>query len=295
MTRKLLRSWYGRAAVAVVVVCLVVISLVNRRESSDDPPPERPAVSAPVARNPAGAVRGTMLLIHGGSWRGSDPREQTRLLREPGEVFLARSWRVVSLDYRSGRGGLRDIVATIGRQPRRTGRPLCLYGESAGAQLALLAAARRPSVDCVIGAGALTDFQAYFADAAAGSNSTHRAVAALIKQTFGATPKETATWEPVRVADSIRADVLLVRAAGDPLIPRAQVERFVAAQPHTASVELEAGDPANAAHAWVHGPISARARKLLHSRIAAFADRAARRSGAGRRRSSHADSSRATR
>ena len=288
MTRKLLRSWYGRAAVAAVV-CLVVISLVGRRDSSDDPPPERPPASPPLTRNPAGAARGTMLLVHGGSWRGSDPREQTRLLREPGEVFLARSWRVVSLDYRSGREGLRDVVAAIGRKPHRRGRPLCLYGESAGAQLALLAAARRPSVDCVIGAGAPTDFQAYFADAAAGSNSTHRAVAALIKQTFGATPKQTAAWEPVRVADSIRADVLLVRAAGDPLIPRAQVERFMAARPRTASVELDAGDPANPAQAWVHGPISPPARKLLHSRIAAFADGAARRSGASRRRSSHAD------
>lgn len=291
MTRKLLRSWYGRAAVALVV-CVGVIGLVGRRESSDDPPPERPPAAPPVARNPAGAARGTMLLVHGGAWRGSDPREQTRLLREPGDVFLARSWRIVSVDYRGGNGGLRDVVAAIARQPHRTGRPLCLYGESAGAHLALLAAARRPSVDCVIGAGAPTDFQAYIADAAAGSNSTHRAVAAVIKQTFGATPKETAMWEPVQVADRIRADVLLVRAAGDPLIPRAQVERFVAARPYTASVELEAGDPANPAQAWVHGPISARARKLLHSRIAAFADRAARRSGAGRGRSSYADSSR---
>jgi acetyl esterase/lipase len=274
MTRKLLRSWYGRVALAVVV-CLAVIALVGVRESSDDPPTERRTIGAPVARDPVGVARGTMLLVHGGSWRGSDPREQTRLLREPGEVFLARSWRVVSVDYRSGRAGLRDILAAIGRQPDRTRHPLCLYGESAGAHLALLAAARRPSVDCVIGAAPPTDFQAYFADAAAGSDSVHRAVAALIRRTFGATPDQTASWEPVKVADCIQAEVLLVRAAGDPLIPPAQVERFVAARPGTASVELAAGDPAKGAQQWVHGPISTRARRLLHSRLAAFADRAA--------------------
>lgn len=274
MTRKLLRSWYGRAALAVIV-CLVVIALLGVGESSDDPPPERSPIAGPVARDPAGAARGTMLLVHGGSWRGSDPREQTRLLRDPGEVFLARSWRVVSVDYRSGKGGLRDVLAAVGGQPDRARHPLCLYGESAGAHLALLAAARRPSVDCVIGAAPPTDFQAYFAEAAAGSNSVHRAVAALIRRTFGATPAETAAWEPVKLADSIQAEVLLVRAAGDPLIPQAQVEHFLAARPGTASMELEPGDPAKPAQRWVHGPISPRARKLLHARLAAFADRVA--------------------
>ena len=89
-----------------------------------------------------------MILVHGGAWRGPDSREQARLLREPGDLLLRRRWRVVSVDYRQGAQGLRDVVAAIERLgPRRGGAPLCLYGESAGGQLALVAAAERPSLD----------------------------------------------------------------------------------------------------------------------------------------------------
>ena len=213
-----------------------------------------------------------MILVHGGAWRGPDPREQARLLRKPGDLLLRHRWRVVSVDYRRGAQGLRDVVAAIERlRPRHGGAPLCLYGESAGGQLALVAAARQPSVDCVIAAGAPTDFQAYFASAATGAEPLQRSVADLIRRIFGATPEATAPWEPVRLARRIEAEVLLLRAANDPLIPLDQMKRFRAVRPSSRFVELEGGG----AHPWVHASLSARGERVLESTVAAFVDRAA--------------------
>ena len=96
-------------------------------------------------------------------------------------------------------------------------------------------------------------------------------MADLIRRIFGTTPEATAPWEPVRLARRIEADVLLLRAANDPLIPLDQMKRFRSVRPSTRFVELEAGG----AHPWVHGSLSARGERVLRSTLAAFVDRAA--------------------
>src|SRR5437870_4896012 len=69
-----------------------------------DPPPPPPPVIPPVAekltRDPAdGVVRGTVVLVHAGGWVGHNAEAQESLFQTPGDVFLARGWRVVSIDY----------------------------------------------------------------------------------------------------------------------------------------------------------------------------------------------------
>lgn len=266
----LLRPRYAGAAVVLLV--LVAIALVAGRDSQETPPAAPSAGAPALTRAPGGTPRGTMILVHGGAWRGPDSREQARLLRRPGDLLLRHRWRVVSVDYRQGKHGLRDVLAAVERlAPHRGEAPLCLYGESAGGQLALVAAARRQSVDCVIAAGAPTDFQAYFARAATAAEPLQRQVADLIRRIFGTTPQATAPWEPVRLARRIDADVLLLRAANDPLIPPEQMRRFRSVRPSTRSVELEGGRT----HPWVHASLSARGEKVLRSTLAAFVDRAA--------------------
>jgi len=232
-------------------------------------------VSAPLVAGAANSVRGTLILLHGGAWRGPDAEHQQRLVRQPGDQLVKQGWRVVSVDYQGGQGGLQNVLDAIGQELLRpSGRLLCIYGESAGGQLALVAAARLPSVNCVIAAGVPTDFQTYFARAAAGGDEAVQYVADTIRTNFGDTPEATAPWDPVRIAGQIEADVLLQRQIGDPLIPAEQVERFRAVRPTTQAVELEAGDPANPNEAWVHGALSLIGRGRYAASIAAFADQA---------------------
>ena len=251
---------------------------------ADPPPnPNRP-VSAPVVASAATGVRGTMVLIHGGAWRGPDPEHQQRLVRQPGELLVQRGWRVVSVDYKKGQAGLQDVLDTVGQEMMQpNGKLLCLYGESAGGQLALVAASRLPAVDCVIAAGAPTDFQAYFADALSVTDRARKYVSETIQEIFGTTPQATAPWEPVRVAGAMDADVLLLRQADDALIPPDQVQRFRAVRPATQSTVLEAGDVSQEDQVWLHGTLSPIGRNTYLSAISNFADRALTAHGAARR------------
>ncbi len=123
-----------------------------------------PPVAGPTAEDPAGiAPRGTMIMVHAGGWAGHDAHAQGLLMDRPGDMLVARGWRVVSIDYNEGTQGLQDLLNVAGDELARKSSdgPLCIYGESAGAHLALVAAARLRAIDCVIGIGTPTDLPLY--------------------------------------------------------------------------------------------------------------------------------------
>lgn len=245
-----------------------------------NPPPPAPTVAAvgdPMTRDPAdGNVKGTVVMVHAGGWAGHDTNAQRILFEQPGDLFAARGWRVVSIDYDEGRAGLGDVLNTVGDELSRHsgGGPTCIYGESAGAHLALVAAARLSAIDCVIGLGAPTDLALYEADAARSTNPRVQLIGYQISRFFGTTAPELAPWTPVTLARSIRADVLLLSEADDVYVPPAHAAGFKAARPTTQTVVLEAGDPADPSAAFVHGTISPAGRGAYLSAIGAFADRA---------------------
>lgn len=100
-----------------------------------------------------------MIMVFGSGWAGYYAPGQEQLMRRPGEPLRARGWRVVSIDYEEGTGVLQNVLDAVGTKlTRKTGAgPLCIYGESSGAQLALVAASRLRSIDCVIGVATPTD------------------------------------------------------------------------------------------------------------------------------------------
>ncbi len=245
------------------------------------PPPPPPPVIAPVAarltRDPDdGVVRGTVILVHGGGWAGHDATAEQTLFSAPGDVFHARGWRVVSIDYDEGAAGIDGVLSAVGEElDRGTSRgPLCVYGESAGAHLALVAASRTPAIDCVIALGAPTDLALYEADGPSSANDQVRLVASRMATYFGTTAQQLAPWNPVTLAPAMRADVLLIDEGDDPYVPLTHAERFQAARPTTELVVLEPGDPADPSTAFVHGTVSAPGRAMYASAIGAFADRA---------------------
>ena len=240
------------------------------------PPPAIPPVGDPLTRDPAdGDVKGTVVMVHAGGWAGHDTNAQRILFEQPGDIFTARGWRVVSLDYEEGQAGLGDVLNAVGEEVSRDSGsgPVCIYGESAGAHLALVAAARLSAIDCVIGLGSPTDLALYEADAAKSDNDQVRLIGFQMSRFFGTTADALAPWSPVSLAPSIRADVLLLNEADDVYVSTAHTERFKAARPTTQSLVLERGDPADPSTKFVHGTVSAAARGAYISTIGAFADR----------------------
>ena len=246
-----------------------------------DPPPAAAPVIAPVAPAiqidpPGGAARGTLLMVHAGGWAGHDAHAQDLLTRTPGQLMLDRGWRVVSIDYEEGAAGLQDVLNAAGAElTRGTGNgPLCLYGESSGAHLALVAASRLRAIDCVIGLGTPTDLLLYEASAEVSGDRQLKIVANQMRRFFGTTAAEVAPWDVVALAPSIHADVVLLREADDTVVSQVHSERLKAVRPTTQAVELEPGDPNDAATRFVHGTLSTGGRAAYDAAVGAAADRA---------------------
>lgn len=233
-------------------------------------------VNPPFDVTPAAPV-GTVLMLHQGGWAGPDRAKQEALMTFPGQVFLDRRWRIVSVDYAAGKAGLQSVLDAVGDElvhPRSDG-PLCLYGESAGAHLALLAAARLPSVDCVMAYGAPTDFSAYAQDAATSGNAIELAnYEALVRATFGDPGDATAAWEPAKVASRINGDVLMIRQADDAVVPANQVTALERALPVVRTLVTAVGDATDPAQRYLHGTLGDEGRAELAGALGAFADRA---------------------
>jgi pimeloyl-ACP methyl ester carboxylesterase len=262
-----------RAALAslAVIACAAVAGCGEKEE------PAPPPVAAAITADPEGPARATMIMVHGGGWVGRSAVGQQLLMRSPGALLRRRGWRVVSIDYEAGTDGLRDVLDTVQAEVDRktSDGPLCLYGESSGGHLALVAAAQRgKEIDCVVGLGTPADLRLYEATA---RSRDQRIVDAQMRKYFGTTPAELAPWDPVSLAPSIDADVLLMREGDDNIVAADQSTRFAAAHPATQVVTLDAGDPADASTHFVHGTLSAKGRAAYNAAIAAFADRARRR------------------
>lgn len=240
------------------------------------PTPVIAPVQAPLSADPSGPPVGTMILVHAGGWAGHDGYAQSELLKNPGDLFRARGWRVVSIDYDEGPGGLQDLLNVAGAElaRRSSDGPLCIYGESSGAHLALIAAARLRAIDCVIGVGTPTDLYQYTVEASVSDDDRVRLVSGQIMRLFGTTPEATTAWNLVALAPSIHADVMLVHETDDELVTASHAQRFAAARPTTQLVELQAGERGNAAQDFMHGTVSDVGRGQYMSGIGSFADRA---------------------
>jgi dienelactone hydrolase len=242
----------------------------------------QPAAPQPVATpsqalvdTPA-SVRGTMIMVHGGGWTGPGADSQRALMTMPGETLRQRNWRIVSVDYHAGAAGLQDIVDAAGAElSQKTGGLLCIYGESSGAQLALVAASRVSGVDCVVAMAPPADFEAYQSEVQRSNDPDRTIIANQMATVWGSTPEQRAPNDPIKVANAIAGDVLLMRQADDPLIPIEQIDNFVAARPTTQRVELESSPGFDLSRFYLHGTFSDNGRNQYRAALGSFVDRAA--------------------
>jgi acetyl esterase/lipase len=189
--------------------------------------PAAPPVGHDPVLLPAGPARGVVLIFHGGAWVAAG-EGMLALTRPEARGLAAAGWIAHNLDYRPGARGLTDVVAAVrwarSRYPRKR---LCLYGESAGGHLALVAASRVGGVACVVAQGAPTDLVRWTSDDARTSG-----MAVHARATFGRAAGTLAN--PMWLARHHRLDatrVSLQHLAEDPMVELAQPQRFCRAHP----------------------------------------------------------------
>ena len=223
-------------------------------------------VGSPAGRFRGRRPRGVMLLIHGGGWYIVGPGPLATERAEAGR-WRRRGWLTVNLDYPACGRSLGGVLWFHDRVRRRYGRrlPLCASGASAGAQLALVLAARRRDVACAIAEGPPTDLRTIaHHPAASGSRAGSRAVASLALHAFGR--HRLASMSAVAQARRIRARLLLATARRDIVIPLAQARELRrAVHRHHARAYVDLLTLAPGSMPWVHAPVSAAALRRLYA------------------------------
>jgi acetyl esterase/lipase len=231
---------------ALIVSLLAVAGVMAAAPASGD----RPFVATLA---PAGPARGVVIGVHGGAWYGVG-RTVSLEVRDDLERWRRQGWLGVIVDYPPGGDAPASVLAAYDKVRARYGAqmPICLYGESAGAQLALTVAAARPAVACVETAGAPTDLAAI--DPRPGPLAAHADHNARRAFPGG----ELSAMSPIHNAARIHARLLLAHLRTDPVIGVAHSERLAAAVPSARLLVLDPGP-----YGWVHGGISAASRAAL--------------------------------
>ena len=190
------------------------------------------APAAPYIRGPIGdAKRPVVLYVHGGGWVYTGDA----WVRNPVVARWARAGIAVwSTDYRPGHLSLPDVRRAYRALRERVGRRrrICVHGDSAGAQLALMLASRARSIRCVVAGSGVVDFKRVPDD---------NPLSQIIREDllpYGGYRR----WDPFTNAARIEQPVLLVAHPDDPAVPAAQSRRLARALPRAAYLELPRGN-----------------------------------------------------
>jgi dipeptidyl aminopeptidase/acylaminoacyl peptidase len=188
-----------------------------------------------------GNPKALVMLIHGGGWQPN--RAEYEGEKAAGKALNGQGYATVAIAYDTGARGFKQIVATyrVARQ-HYPNLPICANGISAGGHLALMLAIREPDLACVETLSAPTDLTTIAQQDPSGDEGYQAAVEA-----FG--PRQLARWSPVRYADKIKAKVLMVIAASDPVDPVAQGEELAHALPGS---QLMVVPPGPVPVPWAH-------------------------------------------
>lgn len=216
-------------------ICAALVAALPTAAASGAPRIER--------FGPASKAAPTVVTIHGGSWVVSD-RRQMRTMDPVIRRLRREGFTVYNVGYGpGGKASYTDVSRAIRRIERSRGlERLCLYGSSAGGQLALMLAAKTGAVDCVVAVAAPLDLA-----------RLTPSLAVWAVAMFGPAPEIAARWSPLNRAGEIGAQVLLEAGRDDTLVPIEQHLDFVARRPATELVILEPGR-----FRWMHGTASRR-------------------------------------
>jgi acetyl esterase/lipase len=225
-------------------------------------------VGQPTGAHAGQPPKGVMLVIHGGGWHASGPGYVAGM-RPEADRWRARGWRTLNVSYQPCGREFESIKWFHDRARELWGLdvPYCALGGSAGGNLALMLAAARPTVACVIDEGGPTDVGSI-----ARQTTDHWSSAARVDGPrwvhnlfVAAHGPENAHWfSPARWPISAR--VLFAVAAEDPFVPYAQgteLRNEMLADETSAYVEVQRLAPGS--EPWVHGRVSSDALARFHA------------------------------
>ena len=173
-------------------------------------------------RRPSGKRRGVAVLLHGGFWMDAWRRD---LMDGIAVDLTGRGWETWNAEYRrAGTGGGwpatgDDVVAAVDTACNASGaQAVAVVGHSAGAHLALHAAARRPDVvTAAVSLAGLCDLEQAERDGLGGG---------AVRRFLGAVPADAAS--PLRQVP-VAARVVVAHCEDDTVVPAEQSRRYAQA------------------------------------------------------------------
>ncbi|MEY2472488.1 MAG: hypothetical protein QOK28_1817 [Actinomycetota bacterium] len=218
-------------------------------------------------------AKGVMLLIHGGAWYAVG-KTVVAAMRNQADRWRNAGWLTVSVDYRGCAQSFDDVLWFMKRiRQNKPNAVVCADGFSAGAHLALLLAAVRPDLACVIANAGPSDFVGLRTqmtpEKGTGVNSTAgpQKLANFAAAAFGGSVATVARISPSTHIATVKARVLMASGQNDVLVPVAQNRNYALA--FRASHPLGYVDVAVLAPGpllYVHAGVSQSALDDLHAR-----------------------------
>lgn len=203
--------------------------------AGDGAAPPRPPGQLVIDEPARGEPRGLVWLLCCGGWGSPADFGVNLRVRADRNGLGAAEWarlgyRVATYGYRGGRLSLPDSLAAYDYlTATNPGLPICAVGASAGGHIALLVAAQRPELRCVVAQGAPSDLAA-LPNRPTGLY-TEEAPRRVARRLFGAS--RFSELSPVTHAADIDASVWMSACSDDRVVPPSQATRFARAMaPH---------------------------------------------------------------
>jgi acetyl esterase/lipase len=225
--------WVIGALAAVVVVVLALTAFSKDPPDVDLPPREPGEARVSWGEPEEGEPRGVVMLLHGGGWQPSDrgflqQKENAVTLNDEG-------YATVAVGYAGGATGFTQ-VKQVYRQARKRypNLPICVSGISSGGHLGLMLATQEPDLACVINLSGPVDLTTLAKQDEDADEGYRAAVAAFGKDALK-------KYSPIRLADRIKARVLMIVAEDDPVNPVEQADELERALPSAEVLVLPKG------------------------------------------------------
>jgi acetyl esterase/lipase len=261
------------AASGFALAALVTVAIFLPGVAVAIPPPLSQLPQGVISRNnvllpPHGTPHGWVVLIHGGGWMLTG-----FVWDDQAAWYNTRRWGAYAIDYRAGVDSLPDTLAAYDWLRRRhPSAPICADGSSSGGWLALMLAALRKQLACVITEAGPTDLRSW--ESQEPTLELREWVHLMMAYTFA---PRLWMYSPVRLASRIRAELLMATGSADVWVPPTQMEEMRRARPSTSTMTLQSPPtPPGSLPNFTHTSVTPHALARFHSTEATLLNRAYR-------------------